>query len=741
MSSKRKSGVDVIVANEGDLFGELAQGQLNQLYTNNGDGTFTPADLPPGVPGLTYDAATQTFTRAPGSPTTSSAVALADVDHDGDLDIFFVNHGGINPDDTSINTGESNVLLINNGDGTFTPKALDVPGSEGNGDAVAFGDVNGDGFLDALVAYDGEGRGQPIRVYIGDGTGNFTATDVEGTGVEGPAGGTFLRALDVALGDLDGDGDLDALVANDGDPNQVLINDGEGNFTAAYIQYFTADTVEPFVDAPDTEGVALADLDLDGDLDGVFTNDGQGVQLAINERNNGGPPLEVQPPVDVDGDGTLDEPVVDSFFEFVIVEGTGGQSIEAPDGSITETDGKSCKASVIGDFDGDGDYDIAVANTNLAHGVEERNQLLINDGYGNFTAVDIGDPRRTENIAAADLDGDGDLDLVIGNSTLPGEDPEPNQALINDGRGNFTAVDLTDVARVSRGLALGDVNGDGEEDPVDNNGLPNINPYGLLPSVGMANDVHDIFVFTDASSGSRTLTDTDDGVDMIAATTVTTASVINLHEGATSTIAGTALKIGHDTIIENALGGFGDDTIIGNDADNILVGNGGNDTVRGGDGEDRIFGRDGNDTLKGGEGDDLLVADDGDDRLEGQDGDDILEGGEGDDDLRGGEGDDILEGGAGNDFLNGGADNDTFVFKPDFGNDRITGFDANPSGGQDRIDLIDFGITAADFADRVEITDVGADTLVTIDGDANQTIRLAGIGNSSKITVDDFLLI
>jgi len=733
MSHKRKSGVDVVVANEGDLFGASGTGQFNQLYTNDGSGNFTPTELPPGVPGLTFDSDMQTFSRVDGSPTTSSAVALADVDHDGDLDIFVVNHGGINPADTTINTGESNVLLINNGDGTFTPKALDAPGSEGNGDAVAFGDVNGDGFLDALVAYDGEARGQPIRVYIGDGTGNFTATDVEGTGVEGPAGGTSLRALDVALGDLDGDGDLDALVANDGDPNQVLINDGKGNFTAAYIQFFTDSTVEEFVDAPDTEGVALADLDLDGDLDGVFTNDGQGVQLAINERNNGGPPLEVPPPVDIDGDGDLD-PLVDDFFDLRIVEGTGGDE-------VTGTAGKSSKASVIGDFDGDGDFDIAVANTNLAHEVEEFNQLLINDGYGNFTAVDIGDPRRTENIAAADLDGDGDLDLVISNATLPGEDPEPNQALINDGRGNFTAVDLTDVALVSRGLALGDLNGDGKDDPVDANGLPNINLHGLLPSVGMPNDANDLFVFTDTSSSCRKVTDTDDGIDTIAATTVTTGSVINLREGATSTIAGTALKIAHDTIIENALGGFGDDTIIGNDADNILVGNGGNDIVRGGDGEDRIFGRDGNDTLKGGEGDDLLVADDGDDRLEGQDGDDILEGGEGDDDLKGGEGDDILEGGAGNDFLKGGADNDTFVFKPDFGNDRITGFDANPSGGQDWIDLSDFGITAADFADRVEITDVGADTLVTIDGDANQTIRLAGIGNSSKITVDDFLLV
>ena len=67
-----------------------------------------------------------------------------------------------------------------------------------------------------------------------------------------------------------------------------------------------------------------------------------------------------------------------------------------------------------------------------------------------------------------------------------------------------------------------------------------------------------------------------------------------------------------------------------------------------------------------------------------------------------------------------------------------TDFDANPSGGQDLIELSDFGITAANFADRVEITDVGADTLVTIDGDPNQSILLSGIDNALTITVDDF---
>jgi VCBS repeat-containing protein len=99
-----------------------------------------------------------------------------------------------------------------------------------------------------------------------------------------------------------------------------------------------------------------------------------------------------------------------------------------------------------------------------------------------------------------------------------------------------------------------------------------------------------------------------------------------------------------------------------------------------------------------------------------------------------------LEGSGGNDWLTGDGGSDTFVFKPGFGNDRITDFDANPRGGQDYIELSGFGITADDFAARVTITDVGADTLVTIDDDPANTIRLVGIGKPATVGVDDFFL-
>jgi VCBS repeat-containing protein len=116
-------------------------------------------------------------------------------------------------------------------------------------------------------------------------------------------------------------------------------------------------------------------------------------------------------------------------------------------------------------------------------------------------------------------------------------------------------------------------------------------------------------------------------------------------------------------------------------------------------------------------------------------------GSQADDKIKGNSLANVLDGGAGNDRMEGGGGSDSFVFKPDFGKDRITNFDVNPAGGQDFLDISAFGITNADFRERVAIADVGADTLVTIDGDPNQTIRLVGIGNASTVSVDDFLLL
>jgi len=172
------------------------------------------------------------------------------------------------------------------------------------------------------------------------------------------------------------------------------------------------------------------------------------------------------------------------------------------------------------------------------------------------------------------------------------------------------------------------------------------------------------------------------------------------------------ISIMRDTIIENAIGGSGNDTITGNSANNTIWGKFGNDTIFAGVGADRLFGNAGDDRLSGERGADLLIGGigndalyggNGDDRLFGEDGADILNGGKGNDNLNGGNnndtlyglsGQDSLTGGSGNDSLFGGIDDDTLL--GDLGNDKLNGEQgADQISGGGGADLV-FGGTEDD---------------------------------------------
>ncbi|MNQ94597.1 Bifunctional hemolysin/adenylate cyclase precursor [compost metagenome] len=119
-------------------------------------------------------------------------------------------------------------------------------------------------------------------------------------------------------------------------------------------------------------------------------------------------------------------------------------------------------------------------------------------------------------------------------------------------------------------------------------------------------------------------------------------------------------------------------------------------------------------------------------------GNDVLNGGAGNDILNGGAGNDTVTGGAGNDTMDASSGNDIFLFAAGFGTDRITGFDVNAGGGQDRINIAALNITAATFASRVTIIDAGADTLLNFGG--ADSIRLVGVADATTVTATDFLL-
>ncbi|WP_223511138.1 peroxidase family protein [Pseudomonas sp. GL-B-19] len=201
--------------------------------------------------------------------------------------------------------------------------------------------------------------------------------------------------------------------------------------------------------------------------------------------------------------------------------------------------------------------------------------------------------------------------------------------------------------------------------------------------------------------------------------------------------------------VENLFfGGSGNFAGTGNELDNAIVGGAGNDVLIGGAGNDLIIGRAGADTMVGGVGNDTYeVTDLGDvvNELAGADTDTVWTSlasytldANVENVFFGGTGNFTVVGNASDNVFAGGIGNDTFVFSAGFGNDLIIGFETNPiGGGQDRLNIAAFNITAADFAGSVNVADAGADTVVTI---GNDTIRLVGVADATTVTATDFIL-
>ena len=381
----------------------------NALYRNDGDWRFTDVSASAGV----------------DDPGFGLGVCTGDYDNDGHADLFVANFGQL-------------VLYRNRGDGTFTNattaaglgaviSANDCPGG------CALLDMDNDGDLDLYVAmylrfdparafpctedgvpiYCGPNLWDPVPDVLMRNNGDGTFTDVsETSGIRGRTG----YGMGLVCADYDDDGDTDIFVANDVVENFLLQNDGRGHFKD--VSRLAGTAVDVMGRTQGSMGVECADVDGDGRLDFYLTSFEK--ETACLYRGL--------------GDGL--------FQDLTRLTGAGQNTFT-----------RVTWGTVIADFDNDADRDLFVAAGHLQDLVErydtsttykQSNALLFNDGAGRFVDVSstagpgLGVVKVSRGAAAADLDNDGDLDLVILNVRS-----EPT-LLRNDGghKGHWLQVSL-----------------------------------------------------------------------------------------------------------------------------------------------------------------------------------------------------------------------------------------------------------------------------------------------------------
>ncbi len=333
---------------------------------------------------------------------------------------------------------------------------------------LTVGDLDGDDDLDIVFAngagFSSASTPLKLRIFINDGTGVFTDQTDARTG-----GMTFI-ARGAELGDVDRDGDLDIIVAQDFNRQPtLLINDGNGFFTNGTVGRLPIGTFS-------STRAQFADVDNDGDLDLYLTNGGAvsrfGAGVGKLWLNNGSgvftdvtatnmPPQAISEPQDcifgdLDGDLDLDLRIGSTATnqgKIYFNNGSGVFSIGAAPAD------NNCYSYDLGDMDGNGSLDMIGAN---AHPTSINSELqLFNNGAGVFSQGAFTGASTDDNDSKfIDIDNDGDLDIVIASLG------STERIYVNNGSGGYSLLNgaITAVADSSLDVKVADVNADGRYD-------------------------------------------------------------------------------------------------------------------------------------------------------------------------------------------------------------------------------------------------------------------------------------
>src|SRR5690554_129681 len=331
-----------------------------------------------------------------------------------------------------------------------------------------FTDVDNDGDLDLFIvglAYIGFANTEDVVLYRNDGNGNYT--EDTGNSFEG------VRLADVAVADVNGNGYMDLLISGRNSSGNAItnlyLNDGTGQYTLDNSVSF--DGVEyGTVDFADFNGDGAPDVLITGDngningITKIYFNDGSG---SFTEQT-GTPLIGVDYSaviiLDVNGDNHLDIIISgdkgnpDYSTNLYINNGVGQFTLQNS-GLLAINRG----ALAYADVDGDGDLDVVVSGRTT--GSTKESKLFLNDGTGVFTEQTSLALTGVEfaSVGFSDINCDGNLDLIV--SGLVSNNNRSCEMFINDGNGNFSLYPLNSIEPISQGsISFGDVDGDLDDD-------------------------------------------------------------------------------------------------------------------------------------------------------------------------------------------------------------------------------------------------------------------------------------